>query len=751
MLDPVNWMIEIPADQPVASGIEVELEVRLTTPLDGPGISTPKVQMLVGLGGNFVPLNGATGTTMNTSSMSSTQHQKIIHASLMCFPQGRSETLTFSPVVAGIRAGLWLAVRVGSVDESPGDSRRAALGLTGGAKILSFEITDPDADLERISLRASSHGEKPNSTTHAYIFPESFGAVQTAVDQGGCVNPLQALSALRGSASLFQYQDFSEVALHVSFRQKAEVTLGSASLPKRKVGRWFVLVVCEHPDLSHGDSCPDTDVTLSTFSESGAYAGLIKGSLVLMVLIVSFLVVVDSVYFLAHRWLISWDKSRDVGRRVWPAMPSLHFEVCRKTARLVLGRFLEPRTRFDSLLALMLGVFIATALQFALLRYWLMRISGNRDICFYNEKCYYPSSGVEMPVNNMISHIGYFLAGLHIFAQSLYAKAHCDGYIKNEASAAEQRINLSPFFAVAYSFCAEGIGSMCYHLCPAIDTFQFDTCFMIPIAHMCTITLIDWNQLSRVEQARSALKYFLFILVPIWLFNFIGTWFDTNLWQQLLASEPYWTYYILWITAIIIWMLVSVTAALDRCFEEDKKWDIILRRGLKGYIFVILALSSWPTARADIGGTANTFLTLSILVMAVVNLRHIWKLEFKRTWSARSFVGEIVIKFFYVVVLGFTSSLALRCFALKVSDVSSTGTPASSHDANSDMHDMWHTLSALGLALHGMFLLDVKVYSWARQEKAAVGLDDAISIASASTSNSDFSGHDSESATEDEK
>eukprot|EP00931_Biecheleriopsis_adriatica_P035482 TRINITY_DN20421_c0_g1_i6.p1 TRINITY_DN20421_c0_g1~~TRINITY_DN20421_c0_g1_i6.p1 ORF type:complete len:293 (+),score=50.67 TRINITY_DN20421_c0_g1_i6:187-1065(+) len=292
---------------------------------------------------------------------------------------------------------------------------------------------------------------------------------------------------------------------------------------------------------------------------------------------------------------------------------------------------------------------------------------------------------------------------------------------------------------------------MCYHLCPAIDTFQFDTCFMIPIAHMCTITLIDWNQLSRVEQARSALKYFLFILVPIWLFNFIGTWFDTNLWQQLLASEPYWTYYILWITAIIIWMLVSVTAALDRCFEEDKKWDIILRRGLKGYIFVILALSSWPTARADIGGTANTFLTLSILVMAVVNLRHIWKLEFKRTWSARSFVGEIVIKFFYVVVLGFTSSLALRCFALKVSDVSSTGTPASSHDANSDMHDMWHTLSALGLALHGMFLLDVKVYSWARQEKAAVGLDDAISIASASTSNSDFSGHDSESATEDEK
>merc|ERR1712232_1454151 len=48
---------------------------------------------------------------------------------------------------------------------------------------------------------------------------------------------------------------------------------------------------------------------------------------------------------------------------------------------------------------------------------------GDRDKCFFNERCYYPGLLIQtnLPINHIISHIPYFLAGLHLIFQTMLA------------------------------------------------------------------------------------------------------------------------------------------------------------------------------------------------------------------------------------------------------------------------------------------------------------------------------------------
>lgn len=332
-------------------------------------------------------------------------------------------------------------------------------------------------------------------------------------------------------------------------------------------------------------------------------------------------------------------------------------------------------------------------------------------------------------------------------------------------------LDLRIFYGMALAIPLEGLGSLCYHICPSLETFQFDAAFMLPIAHMSMFALINMqpidvmaansgvsaetllaqrpsgkkgngiiigaaavfipcrnkvecassqvvNSISgRVDSVTTAgqsglpLKYFLAVLCPMWSFSSVGTWFDLGL---VTSSATYACF------AIIFgaWAF-GVIASLSRFFPDDRTAVRRLQILLGTVVGITLLV---PQVRTSLGGTANVNLILSIVAMAVVTSRHIVTHDLSRNSKPKDLKDLLKLKAKYCVALLFiiVANLAIGFFASKVSDV--TVTPGSSRAMNApclllgafDAHDTWHLLSALSLSLWVMALLDMKIRMFKR-------------------------------------
>merc|ERR1712087_503308 len=114
------------------------------------------------------------------------------------------------------------------------------------------------------------------------------------------------------------------------------------------------------------------------------------------------------------------------------------------------------------------------------------------------------------------------------------------------------------------------------------------------------------------------------------------------------------------------------------------------------------------------GGMANVFFLLSFAVMLIVVAWQIWDLELsKQTIRSPRDCCAVLVKYPHVLFFPPTTVLALHFFYDKVVLVDPTSDPAKSHLSNKpclyntifDMHDAWHCLSAIVLALFAMMLL----------------------------------------------
>ena len=300
-------------------------------------------------------------------------------------------------------------------------------------------------------------------------------------------------------------------------------------------------------------------------------------------------------------------------------------------------------------------------------------------------------------------------------------------------------IDLRAFYAIGVAFLGEGIGSICYHLCPSVETFQFDTCFMIPIANLFTLALADWDEGS---DSISAVKYFGYILTPIWLINFIGTWYDIGVFP---IGIMYWIYSMI----VIIWFAFLVLGgSLNRLVPKHSRCSLCAMRLLQLFLLLSISVAFFmPRIRRHVfSGTANLFLLLSVFVMIFVVGRQLYVKDFAFiTWTFSEVVGRL-IKNSYAAVLFCVAVLAVLCFAEKVVKVEPGITPAQSHDINQDcvfyifdLHDVWHLLSALALSLFAMLLLDVRVNSWARRLGVHILFEDSTTQWVTSDSDKDSS------------
>jgi hypothetical protein len=145
---------------------------------------------------------------------------------------------------------------------------------------------------------------------------------------------------------------------------------------------------------------------------------------------------------------------------------------------------------------------------------------------------------------------------------------------------------------------------------------------------------------------------------------------------------------------------------------------------------VLIASLTLRDMRKQLGGTPNTLLFLSIVVMAIVCLRQLFRHKINlcelfcsgaSNDGGADRITRAVVNAAIPVAFGVTASVALVFFCNHVTDISLT--PAESRDLNQpciflnvfDTHDVWHGLSAMGLALWILTLLEIRLRMRARQ------------------------------------
>ncbi|XP_063691715.1 uncharacterized protein LOC134824012 isoform X2 [Bolinopsis microptera] len=322
-------------------------------------------------------------------------------------------------------------------------------------------------------------------------------------------------------------------AIRLSFSTFGQITLSSASKPALTPGRWLVGVVM---DPSHGSNIRAKQVTLK-IKIVNDYEYLNR---VLILFFVSFLGLIIP---MLARAIFDVENVKYEG---------LKFKYWLETLK---NWFWSGKKGLTYLTALLACLLIVSAFQVVHAKYNDMQESGDRDICFYNEKCYRPYGDYyDVSVNGIASNLPFMVQGVILVVYFSISEAYC-------RSNGHEHFDYSIPYSFGLAFICEGFGSLLYHICPSQIIFQFDTLFMFVISIIMIIAIFEGNSIRECDvrftkvakhKAIRTPKVFAFFVGPVYFFNFIG---------NLIATEglpvPFVTaFYIVfgaWWIGILLW------------------------------------------------------------------------------------------------------------------------------------------------------------------------------------------------------
>jgi len=385
---------------------------------------------------------------------------------------------------------------------------------------------------------------------------------------------------------------------------------------------------------------------------------------------------------------------------------------------------LFTRESYSALVLLAPGAFFTGAVQMVLGVRGAAEKSGNRDTCYYNYSCYVPFL-VDLPINNMLSHIPYFVCGVVVLRYVL----HVDHVMSKESTVPPTSLRI--FYGLGMALVLEGVGSMCYHMCPMQVMFQFDTAMMFTIALLSTISLIDADPEAAGALPPAALMVAL--VLPMWVANGVGVLFDTRVFTSLVG-------YCIYASAVLLWCLLVLWDARRIFPGAQKSRGLCVLRAIVAFVLIVF-LAAPGDLRKQLGGTPDTLLFLSIAVTAIVCLRqlvrhkiNLCELFCSATCNHGSAISitRAVVNAAIPAAFGVTAPVALVFFCDHVTAISKTH--AGSRDLNRaciflgvfDSHDVWHALSALGLALWVFTLLEIRLRMRAQQLLGLVDLNQQL-------------------------
>ena len=342
--------------------------------------------------------------------------------------------------------------------------------------------------------------------------------------------------------------------------------------------------------------------------------------------------------------------------------------------------------------------------QFVFANWHLMIQEGDKDTCYYNDFCYRVSKYDDIPFNLMISNLAYMIHGLILAISVMYMEAKLFSRFRNSNDLPPQYA-FSMGYAFAWALFFEGCFSLVYHLCPSKLTFQFDTGFMFVIAGLIVVLLYNGIEMKENSGERGfvdAANFFLYFLVPLYIFNYFGTLSHSE--TELVNAPAFFTFVVIWWIFITFWtgwkLFPDFSCSISYIEENPCKFFFVVVGFVLPFISCGYFSSNIPIA----------FLFTCILEGIIAIIGTLWCNRKKIKWAKSK--CAICFQVAYIALMAILWCVAGRIF-FKKATTDKTFTPEKSRDYNQDCiilnffdyHDLWHILSSHALLMSAYFVM----------------------------------------------
>ena len=469
--------------------------------------------------------------------------------------------------------------------------------------------------------------------------------------------------------------DYKGESIRLSFAKKGRITLSRVSIPPLtdSTSSWFIGIAIKNATGETPDKATKT-VTL-TLKRSFNYSYFWP---------IFFLVVLSVVCgaLVACCGICSFSISQEGGME----------ECC----KVVWSWFKRGPKTYSYITGVAGFVLMIGAGQFVFANWHLMIQEGDRDTCYYNDFCYRVSKYDDIPFNLMISNLTYMIHGLILAISVMYMEAKLFSRYRNSNDLPPQYA-FSMGYAFAWALFFEGCFSLVYHLCPSELTFQFDTGFMFVIAGLIVVLLYNGIEMKENSGERGfvdAANFFLYFLVPLYIFNYFGTLSHSE--TELVNAPAFFTFVVIWWIFITFWtgwkLFPDFSCSRSYIKENLCKciWFFVS--------FVLPFIVCWVSS----SNIPQAFLIICILEGAIAIIGNAlcnWK---KIKWAkCEESACNVCIQVAYIVLMVILWCVAGWIFAKKAT-TDKTLSPEKSRDYNQeciilnffDAHDLWHILSS---------------------------------------------------------
>ena len=474
--------------------------------------------------------------------------------------------------------------------------------------------------------------------------------------------------------------DYKGKSIRLSFAKKGRITLSRVSIPPLtdSTSSWFIGIAIKNATGETPDKATKT-VTL-TLKRSFNYSYFWP----------TFFLVVLSVVcgaLVACCGICSFSISQEGGME----------ECC----KVVWSWFKRGPKTYSYITGVAGFVLMIGAGQFVFANWHLMIQEGDRDTCYYNDFCYRVSKYDDIPFNLMISNLTYMIHGLILAISVMYMEAKLFSRYRN-SNDLPPRYAFSMGYAFAWALFFEGCFSLVYHLCPTKLTFQFDTGFMFVIAGLIAVLLYNGIEMKENSGERGfvdAANFFLYFLVPLYIFNYFGTLSHSE--TELVNAPAFFTFVVIWWIFITFWtgwkLFPDFSCSRSYIKENLCKciWFFVS--------FVLPFIVCWVSS----SNIPQAFLIICILEGAIAIIGNAlcnWK---KIKWAkCEESACNVCIQVAYIVLMVILWCVAGWIFAEKAT-TDKTLSPEKSRDYNQeciilnffDAHDLWHILSSHALLM----------------------------------------------------
>ena len=474
--------------------------------------------------------------------------------------------------------------------------------------------------------------------------------------------------------------DYRGGSIRLSFAKKGRITLSRGSIPPLtdSTSSWFIGIAIKN---ATGETPAEATKTVTlTLKRSYDYSFFWP---ILLLVVVS----VGCGALVACFGICSFPISEEEGM---------------KNLYEVYQRWRKEGPKPYSYITLIVGLLSTIVAGYFVFAKWhLMIQEGDRDTCYYNDFCYRVSKYDDIPFNLMISNLTYMIHGLILAISVMYMEAKLFSRYRNSNDLPPQYA-FSMGYAFAWALFFEGCFSLVYHLCPSKLTFQFDTGFMFVIAGLIVVLLYNGIEMKENSGERGlvdAANFFLYFLVPLYIFNYFGTLSHSE--TGLVNTAVFLIFAAIWWIFITFWtgwkLFPDFRCSITYIKENPCKcfWFFL------GFVLPLILHGVFKSNIPD------AFLYTCIAESMVVitgNASYNWE-KIKRAICAES-KCRVIIQGAYILSMTILWGFAVWFFDKKATTDKSL-TPEKSRDYNQeckilnffDAHDLWHILSSHALLM----------------------------------------------------